>query len=82
MLQLTSLGLHITNRCNVRCRHCAYGCGPDIKGAMTLAEARGYLAGQPVGNALVGKALGHCHNGGQEDRGITFDLGATSFWWW
>jgi hypothetical protein len=43
VIRLISLGLHITDKCNAHCRHCAYGCRPDIKGAMTLDEARGYL---------------------------------------
>jgi len=42
-IRLISLGLHITDRCNARCKHCAYGCDPHTKGAMTLDEAREYL---------------------------------------
>lgn len=42
-MKLTSLGLHITDRCNARCLHCAFGCGPEIKGFMRLNEAKHYV---------------------------------------
>lgn len=40
---VTSLGLHITDRCNARCLHCVFSCGPEIKGCMKLEEVRNYL---------------------------------------
>jgi len=43
-MNLTSLGLHITDSCNARCSHCAFGCGPEIKGSMELEEAKRYVA--------------------------------------
>ncbi len=38
-----SLGLHVTDRCNARCLHCAYNCGPDVEGKMKLADATRYV---------------------------------------
>lgn len=42
-MDIASLGLHITDRCNARCIHCAFGCGPEIEGSMRLEEARQYV---------------------------------------
>jgi len=39
---ITSLGLHVTDHCNARCLHCAFGCGPEIEGFMRLEEAKRY----------------------------------------
>jgi organic radical activating enzyme len=43
-MNITSLGLHVTDRCNARCLHCAFGCGPDLKGCMGLEEAKRYVS--------------------------------------
>ena len=43
-MDTASLGLHITDRCNAKCLHCAFGCGPKIEGSMGLMEAMRYLA--------------------------------------
>jgi len=40
---ITSLGLHITDRCNAKCLHCAFACGPNFRGHMRVEEARHYL---------------------------------------
>lgn len=42
-MSITSLGLHITDRCNAKCLHCAFGCGPEIEGSMELEEAKYYV---------------------------------------
>lgn len=42
-MQISGLGLHLTDRCNARCQHCAYHCGPRAKGVMGIGEACGYL---------------------------------------
>lgn len=42
-MDITSLGLHITDRCNARCLHCAFGCGPEVEGCMGLEEAKKYV---------------------------------------
>lgn len=42
-MDITSLGLHITDRCNAKCLHCAFFCSPEIKGCMELKEARKYI---------------------------------------
>jgi len=39
-MDIASLGLHITDRCNAKCLHCAFGCGPEIKGSIGLKEAK------------------------------------------
>jgi hypothetical protein len=43
-MEIASLGLHITDQCNAKCLHCAFGCGPKIEGSMGLMEAKQYLA--------------------------------------
>lgn len=40
---ITSLGLHTTDRCTAKCLHCAFSCGPEIKGSMRLDEAKRYV---------------------------------------
>jgi len=50
-VHITSLGLHLTDQCNARCQHCAYHCGPGVKGAMGLDDAREYLQ-QVAGQSL------------------------------
>lgn len=50
---ITSLGLHITARCNARCIHCAFGCGPEIKGSMAIEEARSYVTDAKALNAEI-----------------------------
>ena len=42
-MDLTSLGLHITDRCNAKCLHCAFYCDPEINGCMELGEAKQYV---------------------------------------
>jgi hypothetical protein len=42
-LHVTALGLHLTDRCNARCEHCAYHCGPQALGVMSADEAEGYI---------------------------------------
>lgn len=44
LMNITSLGLHITDRCNAKCLHCAFGCGPEIEDFMKLEEAKRYVA--------------------------------------
>ena len=43
-MDITSLGLHITDHCNAKCLHCAFSSGPEIKGSMGLREAKQYVA--------------------------------------
>jgi len=43
-MAIASLGLHITDRCNAKCLHCAFYCGPEIEGSMGLKEAKRYVA--------------------------------------
>jgi len=43
-MDIASLGLHITGRCNARCLHCAFGCGPEIEGSMGFKEAKQHVA--------------------------------------
>jgi hypothetical protein len=43
-MNIASLGLHITDRCNAKCPHCAFGCGPELKGCMGLEEAKKYVS--------------------------------------
>jgi MoaA/NifB/PqqE/SkfB family radical SAM enzyme len=43
-MDIASLGLHITDLCNARCLHCAFGCGPEIEGSMGFKEAKQYVA--------------------------------------
>jgi len=55
-MRVISLGLHITDECVSRCRHCAYGCGPDRRGAMELSDAKRYLKeskGQPIQSLCI-----------------------------
>lgn len=42
-MDITSLGLHVTDRCNAECLHCAFACGPDSTGSMGLEEAKHYV---------------------------------------
>ena len=42
-MRIAGLGLHVTDRCNARCEHCAYHCAPEAAGVMSLDEAREYL---------------------------------------
>jgi MoaA/NifB/PqqE/SkfB family radical SAM enzyme len=42
-MDIASLGLHITDRCNAKCLHCAFACGPSLRGSMGLEEAKHYL---------------------------------------
>jgi organic radical activating enzyme len=42
-MDVTSLGLHITDRCNAKCLHCAFYCGPEINGCMGIEEAKQYV---------------------------------------
>jgi len=42
-MNLTSLGLHITDRCNAKCLHCAFSCGPEIEGSIGLKEAKQHV---------------------------------------
>jgi pyruvate-formate lyase-activating enzyme len=42
-MRVRALGLHITFRCNARCHHCAYHCGPEAEGVMRFSEAKKYL---------------------------------------
>jgi MoaA/NifB/PqqE/SkfB family radical SAM enzyme len=39
-MDIMSLGLHITDCCNARCLHCAFGCGSELEGSMRLKDAR------------------------------------------
>ncbi len=50
-MHIASLGLHLTDRCNARCQHCAYHCGPEAKGVMSLDHAKHYLH-QVTGQSL------------------------------
>ena len=43
-MDIASLGLHVTDRCNAKCLHCAFSCGPEIEGSMSLREAKQYVA--------------------------------------
>jgi hypothetical protein len=43
LMNITSLGLHITDKCNAKCLHCAFGCSPEIEGRMELKEAERYM---------------------------------------
>jgi hypothetical protein len=59
-MNITSLGLHITDRCNAKCLHCAFGCGPDLKGCMGLEEAKKYVSeAKALGTEIV------CITGGE-----------------
>lgn len=42
-MDIRSLGLHITDRCNARCLHCAFCCGPEIERYMGSKEAKQYV---------------------------------------
>lgn len=42
-MHISGLGLHLTDQCNARCEHCAYHCGPKVKGVMSLDDAKQYL---------------------------------------
>ena len=37
------MGLLYTFRCNARCRHCGFSCGPERREKMEVGEAMGYL---------------------------------------
>jgi len=43
-MKITSLGLHITDRCNAKCLHCAFFCSPEMEGHMGLEEAKQYVS--------------------------------------
>ncbi|MBI4758294.1 MAG: radical SAM protein [Chloroflexi bacterium] len=43
--------MHLTDKCNVRCQHCAFHCGPEVRGVMGFDDARRYLR-QTVGRSL------------------------------
>lgn len=40
---LFRVGLLLTERCDVACRHCWFGSSPDAKAAMTLEQAKKYI---------------------------------------
>lgn len=42
-MYISVLGLHLTDQCNALCQHCAYHCGPKLKGVMSFDDARQYL---------------------------------------
>lgn len=42
-MEILSLGLHVTDTCPISCQHCAYHCGPHVKGCMSLENALHYL---------------------------------------
>lgn len=42
-MEISSLGIHVTDHCNASCQHCVYYCGPKIKGVMGLDDASKYL---------------------------------------
>jgi hypothetical protein len=59
-MNLTSLGLHITDRCNSKCLHCAFGCSSKIRGAMKLDQAKHFSAdAKALGTEIV------CITGGE-----------------
>lgn len=39
-MKLETLNLHLTNRCNMRCRHCLYSCGEEKIDEMNLREVK------------------------------------------
>lgn len=43
-MNIASLGLHITDRCNAKCLHCAFSCSPESDISMGLREAKIYVA--------------------------------------
>lgn len=43
MVDTFRVGLLLTERCNIACRHCWFDSGPDKTATMTLQEARGYI---------------------------------------
>jgi hypothetical protein len=59
-MDITSLGLHITDRCNAKCLHCAFFCGPEIEGHMGPEEAKEYVTDA---NALGAEII--CITGGE-----------------
>jgi organic radical activating enzyme len=59
-MDVTSLGLHITDSCNAKCLHCAFYCGPEISGYMRIEEAKQYVADA---NALGAEII--CITGGE-----------------
>lgn len=59
-MDITSLGLHITDRCNAKCLHCAFCCGPEIEGYMGPEEAKQYVTDA---NALGAEII--CITGGE-----------------
>jgi len=52
-MNITSLGLHIIDRCNARCLHCAFNCSPEIEGSMSLEEAKRYILGAKALDAEI-----------------------------
>lgn len=50
-MYISGLGLHLTDQCNALCQHCAYHCGPKVKGVMSFDHARQYLH-QVLGQSL------------------------------
>ncbi len=42
-MEILSLGLHVTDTCTITCQHCAYNCGPKVKGCMSLEDGLHYL---------------------------------------
>lgn len=50
-MRISGFGLHLTDRCNARCLHCAYHCAPGVNGIISFEQARSYLqemADQPL----------------------------------
>lgn len=43
MVDTFRVGLLLTERCNIACRHCWFNSGPDKTATMTLQEARGFI---------------------------------------
>jgi len=43
MIRIRSLGLLLTYKCNAKCQHCAYACGPKFKGKMEVKDAENYI---------------------------------------
>jgi len=52
-MDIASLGLHITDRCNARCLHCSFGCGPEIEGSMDSEEVIQYVTDAKALNAEI-----------------------------
>lgn len=75
-MNIVSLGLHITDRCNAGCLHCAFECGPESRVSMEIGEAKQHAAGAKALEAeivcitggepmlrpdLVKKIISECH---------------------